>query len=39
VEAHSPDTLHKRNKELYQLADKFDAEYDGMDVGPVTIEE
>lgn len=35
VEAHSVDTLHARNRDLYKFADKHDLEcYDGMDVGP-----
>jgi len=36
VETHSPDTLHKRNQEFYQIADEYGVHYDGMDVGPVT---
>jgi hypothetical protein len=36
AETHSPQTLHARNLEFYQLADEFGLEsYDGMDVGPV----
>jgi len=36
VETHSAETLHMRNLELYEIADRFDLEsYDGMDVGPV----
>ena len=35
VEVHSPESLHKRNSELYALAEKYGiASYDGMDVGP-----
>jgi len=35
VEIHTPETLHKRNGELYALAEKYGiASYDGMDVGP-----
>ena len=34
VETHSPDTLHDRNQELYDLADEYCVNYDGMDVGP-----
>lgn len=36
IEKHTPQTLHIRNSELYQVAEEFDLEsYDGMDVGPV----
>lgn len=36
AEAHTPESLHKRNGEFYALAEKYGiAEYDGMDVGPV----
>ncbi len=36
VETHSVDTLHQRNMELYDFADKLKLKsYDGMDVGPV----
>jgi hypothetical protein len=36
VEAHSPESLHKRNSEFYDLADEYNlGTYDGMDVGPV----
>ena len=36
VETHSPETLHRRNDELYRFADKMGLRsYDGMDVGPV----
>lgn len=35
VEIHSPDSLYRRNGELYALAEKYGiASYDGMDVGP-----
>jgi len=37
VETHSPDTLHRRNQELYQFAADLDS-YDGMDVGPANLE-
>src|SRR5262245_22939460 len=38
VETHSPQSLHARNAQLYELADRFGLEsYDGMDVGPATI--
>ncbi|RZS63283.1 regulator of ribonuclease activity B [Sphaerotilus mobilis] len=36
VEVHSPASLHARNAELYEVAEKHKlASYDGMDVGPV----
>lgn len=36
VERHTPESLHSRNTEFYNLAGQFDLEsYDGMDVGPV----
>ena len=36
IETHTPDSLFKRNKELYQFAAENHLEsYDGMDVGPV----
>lgn len=35
-ERHTVDSLHRRNQELYRLADEWGLEsYDGMDVGPV----
>jgi hypothetical protein len=36
VETHSPDTLHERNQEFYQLAEEYGVDYDGMDVGPAS---
>lgn len=37
IESHTVDTLHRRNMELYELAESLGLEtYDGMDVGPVT---
>lgn len=37
IEAHTPQTLDARNRELEQRAhDHGVADYDGMDVGPVT---
>jgi len=36
IEIHTPDTLDKRNQELYRFADDHNLDsYDGMDVGPV----
>ena len=36
IEIHTPDSLFKRNTELYQFAAENHLEsYDGMDVGPV----
>lgn len=36
IEIHSPETLDKRNNELYIFANKHGIDkYDGMDVGPV----
>ena len=36
VECHTPETLFKRNDELYGIARQFELEdYDGMDVGAV----
>ena len=36
VEKHTPKSLDKRNRQFYDLAERFDIEsYDGMDVGPV----
>ena len=36
IEIHTPESLDKRNDELYILADKLKLDsYDGMDVGPV----
>jgi len=36
IEHHTPESLHKRNLEFYELARRFQLEsYDGMDVGPV----
>lgn len=36
IEIHTPDTLHTRNRSLYQFADDQGLDsYDGMDVGPV----
>ena len=36
IETHSPETLDKRNDELYIFANKYGLDsYDGMDVGPV----
>jgi hypothetical protein len=36
-EAHTLDSLHERNQQLYALADLHGlASYDGMDVGPIT---
>ena len=38
IEQHSIDSLHQRNQEFYQLADKMNIHsYDGMDVSPVDI--
>ena len=38
VETHTVETLHRRNMELYELAEKLGLEaYDGMDVGPVPL--
>jgi regulator of ribonuclease activity B len=35
VEHHTPESLDRRNQELYRLAEKYQlASYDGMDVGP-----
>lgn len=35
IEHHTPESLNKRNHELYKLAERFHIEsYDGMDVGP-----
>jgi len=35
VEAHSPDSLDQRNRQLYQFAEDHGLDsYDGMDVGP-----
>lgn len=35
VEKHSPESLHARNLELYELAERHGIDsYDGMDVGP-----
>lgn len=35
-EVHTPETLDKRNDELYRLAEKLGLKsYDGMDVGPI----
>jgi hypothetical protein len=34
VETHSPDTLDARNQEFYQMANRYEVTYDGMDVGP-----
>jgi regulator of ribonuclease activity B len=37
IETHSPDSLHRRNQELYQFADEMAlGSYDGMDVGPAS---
>ena len=37
IETHSPETLHRRNEELYRFADAMGlGSYDGMDVGPVS---
>lgn len=39
VEAHSPETLHQRNQQFYQLAAEHGLDsYDGMDVGLVSEE-
>src|SRR6187431_1019415 len=36
IETHSPESLHQRNQELYDFAEKNGlASYDGMDVGPI----
>jgi hypothetical protein len=36
-EAHTLDSLHERNQQLYALADLHGlVSYDGMDVGPIT---
>jgi hypothetical protein len=36
VEKHTPESLHERNTEFYEIAERFGIEsYDGMDVGPV----
>ena len=36
VEKHTPESLHERNAEFYEIAERFGIEsYDGMDVGPV----
>ena len=36
IETHTVETLHRRNMELYELAEQLGLEtYDGMDVGPV----
>jgi hypothetical protein len=36
IETHTPETLNRRNLELYALAEKYGVNsYDGMDVGPV----
>ncbi len=36
VETHTVETLHRRNMELYDLAEELGLDtYDGMDVGPV----
>ena len=37
IEKHTPITLDKRNQELYRLAEEFDVEYDGFDVGHLKI--
>lgn len=39
VEAHSVESLLKRNDEFYALAESLKIEYDGMDVGPAVPEE
>ena len=37
IETHSPESLDKRNDELYILAHKLGIDsYDGMDIGPLT---
>jgi hypothetical protein len=39
VEHHTPESLHRRNAEFDALAQRFElGSYDGMDVGPVTVE-
>lgn len=36
VEVHTPQSLHDRNTQLYEIAQRHGIEaYDGMDVGPV----
>jgi hypothetical protein len=39
VETHTPASLDARNQELYALAERYGVSYDGMDVGPVQIQE
>jgi hypothetical protein len=36
IEKHTVESLHGRNQELYEIAERFDVnDYDGMDVGAV----
>lgn len=39
VEIHTPASLNGRNQELYALAERYAVRYDGMDVGPVQVQE
>ena len=35
IEIHTAETLNERNKLLYGIAEKFDVEYDGFDLGRI----
>jgi hypothetical protein len=39
VETHNVETLLTRNTEFYALAKTHNVEYDGMDVGPLALED